>query len=140
MTSQQLLALFIGTLTQFVVGAIWYTPLFGKLWGKIHGFDKLDKKTQQKMMSEMGPLFGVQLLVTIITSIVLVVLRTQLPNYSLVMLTFWIWVGFIVPAHVSGILFSNTKREWMLTKSLVMVGGSFASLLAGALAVSMILH
>jgi hypothetical protein len=31
----------LATLAQFVVGAIWYTPLFGETWGQIHEFDKL---------------------------------------------------------------------------------------------------
>jgi len=135
-SSSQLLAILASTVAQFFVGAIWYTPLFGPLWGKIHGFDKLDKKTQQKMMSQMGPIFAVQIAVTIVTSIVLVLLHTALPSYSITTLTFWIWLGFVVPAHVSGILFGNTPKKWLLTKSLIMAGGSFASLLVGAYVVS----
>lgn len=138
-SSAQIIAVAGATVAQFIVGAIWYTPLFGKLWGKIHGFDKLDKKQQQKMMSEMGPIFGVQIAMTIITSIVLVVLHGTFPLYSLTMLTFLVWLGFVVPAHVSGILFSNTPKQWMLTKSLIMAGGSFASLIVGALVVGWML-
>ena len=139
MTTTQLLAIALTTVSQFVVGAIWYTPLFGKLWGKIHGFDKLDKKVQQKMMSEMGPLFGVQLIVTIVTSLILVVLHTQFPSYSLSMLTFWIWLGFVVPSQVSAVLFSNTPKKWMLTKSFVLAGGSLVCLLTGALVAAAVL-
>ncbi len=136
MTMTSLLTIALATVAQFIAGAVWYTPLFGKLWGKIHGFDKLDKKTQQKMMSEMGPIFGVQIAMTIVTSIVLVVLHATFPSYSLTMLTFLVWLGFVVPAHVSGILFSNTPKQWMLTKSLIMAGGSFVSLLLGAMVVA----
>lgn len=132
----QIVIVLAATIGQFITGAIWYTPLFGKLWGKIHGFDKLDKKAQQKMMSEMGPIFGVQIAMTVVTSIVLVILHSTFPEYSLTVITFWIWLGFVIPAHVSGILFSNTPKKWMLTKSLIMAGGSFASMFAGAWIVS----
>ena len=62
-----------------MVGAIWYTPIFGTLWGKIHGFDKLPKDVQADMMKGMGPILGVQFLVTILTSFVLALFATRLP-------------------------------------------------------------
>lgn len=34
-----LLAVFLGALAFFVVGAIWYGPLFGKAWKDLVGFD-----------------------------------------------------------------------------------------------------
>ena len=139
MTGQQLLVVLLATITQFIIGAIWYTPLFGKLWGEIHGFDKLDKKTQQKMMSQMGPIFGVQILATVLTSIALVVLQSSFPDYSLYMLTSLIWLGFIVPAHISGILFSSLESKWILPKSLIMAGGSLAGLMSGAATVILLL-
>ncbi|MFZ1721784.1 MAG: DUF1761 domain-containing protein [Microgenomates group bacterium] len=138
MTSATILAIFLATLAQFITGAVWYTPLFGKLWGQIHGFDKLDKKTQDKMMSEMKPIFGVQIAVTIITSVVLMYLHRTFPGYSLMALTFWIWLGFVVPSLVSGILFSGTESKWMVTKSVVMAGGSLASLMAGAFVLNLL--
>ena len=132
MISQQMFVIALATVAQFIVGAVWYTPLFGKLWGKIHGFDKLDKKTQQKMMSQMGPIFGVQLVVTVITSIVMVILHQMVPAVSLYTLVLLSWIGFVVPAQVSGILFSGTEQKWMVTKSALMAGGSLVSLMSGA--------
>jgi len=128
----QLLAIALSSIAQFFVGAIWYTPLFGKLWGKIHGFDKLSKKMQDKMISKMGPIFAIQIAVTIITATVLVIFHTILPVYSLYVLTLWIWLGFVIPSQVSGILFSGLDHKWMFTKIAVMAGGSFVSLMSGA--------
>jgi hypothetical protein len=136
--TQPILAVFFATIAQFITGAIWYTPLFGKLWGKIHGFDKLDKKTQEKMMSQMGPIFGVQLLFTVITSVFLTMLKIMMPDISLYQTTAMIWLGFVVPAQVSGILFGGTEYKWMLPKALVMAGGSLVSLLVGAAVVTII--
>ena len=33
------LAIILASIAEFIVGAIWYTPIFGNVWGKIHGFD-----------------------------------------------------------------------------------------------------
>lgn len=139
MTSTHILAVVCATLAQFIVGAVWYTPLFGKLWGTIHGFDKLDKKAQQKMMSQMGPIFAVQISITIVTSIVFVIFHRMMTSDSLFTYTFLIWLGFVVPAHISGILFGGTKPKWMVTKSAIMAGGSLVALFSGAAVVRFIL-
>ena len=59
------LAVVLETTAQFAVGAIWYMPLFGELWGKIHGFDKFSKKEQKEMQSKMEPYYIAQIFVTI---------------------------------------------------------------------------
>lgn len=132
-------AIVLATLAQFAVGAIWYTPLFGNLWGKIHGFDTLDKKTQAKMMKQMGPIFGIQLSITVVTSIVLVLFHKMMTTDSLFTYTFFIWLGFVVPAHISGILFGGTPQKWIAIKAAIMAGGSLVALLAGAAVVRLVL-
>lgn len=139
MSSEQLLAIVLATVAQFIVGAMWYTFLFGKIWGKIHGFDKLDKKTQEKMMAQMGPIYGVQALVTLLTSWVLVTLSQVFPKEPLYMLTFWIWLGFVTPAYISANLFGNTPAKWLWQKSAILAGGSLAALMTGAFVVQMML-
>lgn len=37
------LAIVVATLVQFAIGAIWYMPLFGDLWRRIHGIAKPTK-------------------------------------------------------------------------------------------------
>ncbi len=138
MTASIILTILLATVTQFIVGAIWYTPLFGQLWGKIHGFDKLDKKVQKEMMSKMGPIFGVQFAVTLVTSVMLTLFHTALPTFSLYTLTLGIWLGFVAPSQVSGILFGGVEEKWMITKAAIMAGGSLIGLFAGAMVVSLI--
>lgn len=139
MSSEQIFAIMLATIAQFIVGAIWYTPVFGKLWGKIHGFDKLDKKTQEKMMSQMGPIFGVQAVITLITSFVMVQLHQMMPEYSLYMIIFWIWLGFVAPAQIAANLFGGAREGWIMTKSAVMIAGSLVVLMVGAAVVQMML-
>ncbi len=37
-SSMNFLAVLVATLSAFVLGALWYGPLFGKLWMKLNGF------------------------------------------------------------------------------------------------------
>ena len=129
----------LATVAQFIVGAIWYTPLFGALWGRIHGFDKLNTKLQQEMTAKMMPLLGWQFVVKGISSVVLVILAKTVPNYSLYTLGLLIWLGFIVRSHFEGVLFGGTKPEWIPTKIAIQMGGSLASILVGAAVISLML-
>lgn len=119
------LAIALAVAAQFGVGFLWYGPLFGKTWGKIHGFDKLSKETQQKLMREMGPYYGLQLLVTVITTFVLAIFISNLPGWNAYAMAGFFWFGFVVPAQVSSVIFSNTPKEWMLTKVAIQGGASF---------------
>lgn len=126
------LAVILATVAQFAIGAIWYSAIFGKIWGKIHGFDKLPKAKQDEMMSKMGPIYGLQLGVTVIAALVLAEVIQLVPGYSVYALASLLWLGFIVPTQVSSVLFSNDDPKWMPHKIAIQAGGSLACILAGA--------
>lgn len=119
-----LLAIFLITVVQFIVGAIWYSELFGKLWGRIHGFDKLTKEVQQKMMKSMGPFYGLQALVTLLTSFVLTLFVTYLPTWNAYAMAGFFWIGFVVPTQVSAVIFGGTESKWIIKKIAVQSGAS----------------
>lgn len=130
------LAIILATLVQFAIGAVWYSALFGKLWGKIHGFDKLSKETQDKMMKEMGPYYGLQLLVTIITTVVLYIFIVFLPsNWNVYALAGFFWLGFVLPAQVSAVIFGGTDKKWIAKKIAVQSGCALLCLEAGAIVI-----
>ncbi len=123
------LAILIAAVAQFIIGAIWYMPLFGKIWGKIRGFDALASETQKQMQKGMAPLLVFQFLVTVVTTIVLSIFITYMPgNWNVYALAGFFWIGFVVPTQVSAVLFGGTKPEWIVTKILIMAGGSFLCL------------
>jgi hypothetical protein len=132
MSSLNIGAVALATIAQFVVGAIWYMPLFGKLWGDIHGFNKLSRAEQKVAQAKMMPLLGVQLLVTILISVVLAKLVVVLPNYSAYALAVMAWIGFVVPTQVSAVVFGGTEPQWIVKKTAIMAGGSLACLLVAA--------
>lgn len=128
------LAIILATIAQFAVGAFWYSVLFGKLWGKIHGFDKLSKDVQQKMMQQMGPYYGLQAFVTLVTSIVLALIVADAPyNWSPFVSAFFLWLGFVVPAQVSAVIFGGTEVKWIVKKIAVQAGASLACLESAAI-------
>ena len=132
-----ILAIIVATVVQFIIGAVWYTPLFGKLWGKIHGFDHLTPEEQKKLQKGMAPLLVTQLIMTLITTVVLAFLKTGLPPYwSVYGLAFFSWLGFVLPTQVAAVIFGHTEPKWFLKKIAVMAGGSLVCLLAAAYVLS----
>lgn len=123
------LAILVASLLQFVFGAVWYSALFGKLWGKVHGFDKLSKDVQQTMMKEMAPYYLVQFLITIVTTVVLALFLVVLPQeWNPYGMAFFFWLGFVVPTLISAALFGGTQRNWIVTKVAVQAGASLGCL------------
>lgn len=122
------LAILVATLLDFIAGFIWYGPIFGKLWGKIHGFDKLSKAVQQEMMKQMGPLYGVQFAVTMLTNVILAIFISYVPGWNAYALAAFIWLGFVVPTQVSSVLFGGTEPKWIITKITIQAGASLACL------------
>lgn len=118
-------AIIVATIAQFIFGAIWYTPIFGKLWGRIHDFDKVPADKQKEMMKDMWKPLLVQLIVTFITSFVFALLLNGFPtSWNIYGLAFFFWLGFIFPTQVAAVLFGGTKPEWVITKIAIMAGAA----------------
>ena len=132
------IAVLVAAVAQFIFGAIWYMPLFGKLWGKIHGFDKVSPEEQKVMASKMAPLLVAQFIFTIVTTAVFALLRNGLSgDWSIYCLAFYFWLGFIVPTQVSAVLFGGTNPKWFIQKILVMAFGALGCMLIAAFVLQM---
>lgn len=123
-------AVLIATAVQFILGAIWYMPLFGKLWGQIHGFDKLSKKQQKEAQKSMLPLLVIQLIMTLFISFTLAKIIALAPYYPVYEIAGLLWLGFFVPVQVGAVLFGGTDPKWVTTKILVMSGSSLVNIVA----------
>src|SRR5688572_4955120 len=122
-------AVVVASMLQFLFGAVWYTPLFGKTWGKIHGFDKVSPEEQKKMMKTMVPLLVMQLLVTVVTTFVFALLLNGFPSdWNIFGLAGFVWLGFFLPAEVSAVIFSRTEPKWRATQIAIMGGASLICL------------
>ncbi len=123
------IAVLVAAVAQFVVGAIWYMPIFGKLWGQIHGFQKLSKSQQKEAQQQMMPMLVVQFIGTLLTTVVLAKITDATSVYAPYSLALLIWAGFFVPSQVSAVIFGGTDPKWVVKKTAIMAGGSLACLL-----------
>lgn len=122
-------AIIVATIAQFIFGAIWYMPIFGKTWGKIHGFDQVAPDKQKEMMKGMWKLLVVQFIFTLITTVVFALLLTVLsPDWNIYCLAFLFWLGFILPTQVAAVIFGGTKPEWVMAKIAISAGASLGCL------------
>jgi len=130
-------AVLAATVVMFAVGAFWYMVPFSKIWGEMHGFSKLSKEKQKEMQSQMGPYYGLQLLVTLISAFVLAHFIAAQPNVEWYKIASWLWLGFIVPTTVSGVVFGGTEGKYVMRKIVIMIGGSLVCTLTGAWVISL---
>lgn len=127
--SLNILAIVLAAIAQFGVGAVWYTFLFGDLWGKMHGFDTLSKATQEKMMKAMPPIYGAQFIVTLFMTVVLAYVIQIFPaTINPYLIAFLLWLGFIVPSQASAAMFGGANENWVMAKIAVQAGASLVSL------------
>lgn len=128
----------VAAILQFVFGAVWYTPVFGKVWGKIHGFDKVPKEKQKEMMKKMPPLLALQLFVTVVTTVVLAMFLTFMNDQNPYFVAGLCWLGFIVPTQVGAVLFGGTEPRWVVTKLSIMAGAALGCMMIGAAVLSVL--
>src|SRR3954464_12427219 len=93
-------AILVATIAQFIFGAIWYMPIFGKTWGKIHDFDQVAPEKQKEMMKGMWKFLVMQFVLTFITTVVFALLLKHIsPEWNIYGLAFFLWLGFIMPTQ-----------------------------------------
>lgn len=126
------------TIVMFAVGAFWYMVPFGKMWGKIHGFDKLSEKKQKEMQAAMGPWYGAQLVVTIITAIVLAMLIGLMPAQSPYYITFLLWLGFVMPVTASNMIFGGAPEGYVWHKIAISSGEALVRLMIAAWVIGLV--
>ena len=132
-----IVAVLVATVAMFAVGGFWYMVPFAKIWGTMHGFHKLSKEQQKEMSAKMGPYYGAQALVTLASAWVLAYFIAALPEVSPYFIAFMLWLGFLLPANVSAVIFGGTEGKYILPKILIMAGGALACNLAGALVLTL---
>ena len=126
-------AILVAAGLQFIVGAVWYMPIFGKTWGAMHGYDQLSQEEQDIAQRGMGPYLVLQFVGTLITTIVLALFVEGLPGeWNTYGIAGFFWLGFFVPTQLSAVMFGGTPKEWMAKKFAIMAGGSLACLMVAA--------
>jgi hypothetical protein len=117
----------VATIAQFILGAVWYSPLlFGKWWMQIMEVGHLSKEELGKMQKAMAPFYALQFFLALITTFVLAHFlsmgKIADPTYSSYMVAFWVWFGFLAPMSISSVIWANTKKRYWMKQIGIMLG------------------
>lgn len=105
------LAIVVATLLTFVIGAIWYGPLFGKPWMKEMGFTEEDLKDANMAMI-YGTAFVLELIMTINLALFIGDSTSIMKGLAVAL---QMGLGFIALAMAVNALFSRTTiRLWFI--------------------------
>lgn len=104
MENASLLAILVAALSGFLIGGVWYGPLFGKAWQREAGLS-------QEEMGATNPikLFGLTFLFSVLSAVFLGHLLGHVspaPRITM-MISVGIAIGFIIPAFGTNYLFGR---------------------------------
>ena len=106
------LAVFVAAVANMVIGALWYGPLFGKMWTSMMGFT--EEKMKEMKAKGMGKSYVAAFAASLVMAFVLAHFAA-IWNAEGVggawQLAFWSWLGFIAPVLLGQVLW-----EWRSTK------------------------
>lgn len=107
MANANLLAIFVAAASGFLIGGIWYGPLFGKAWTREHGFGEDDLKNAD-MLKIYGLVFAFALLSAVFLGHLLAHFGAM-STRSTMMISVGVALGFIIPAIGTNYLFSRAS-------------------------------
>jgi hypothetical protein len=127
------LLIIIGALAQIIIGAVWYGPIFGKIWMRINGFDSKSKEEQAKLMENMWITYVLQAVLSLFTAYVMYFVVTLWQIGTPFMTTLILWFGLIVPLAGSDVLWSSLTPRMRWQKFYIVAGYNLVALLVLAL-------
>jgi len=113
-----IMAVLAAVVANFILGFLWYTPLFGKAWAKENGFDITVKPTGGQMAKGMtfmiiGNFFLAYVLAHNIAAWNYVPGIKEMPPLTNAMQsTVFTWLGFYMPVDLSAVAWE--KKSWKL--------------------------
>jgi len=100
-------AVLVAAASSFVLGALWYGPLFGKVWMKASGVTDEDIKN-----TNFAKVYGVTFVMSVVAAYVLAHVVDRFDASGLVgglQTGFWTWLGFMFTVKVTDALFNRTS-------------------------------
>ncbi len=119
MANANLLAIFVAAASGFLIGGLWYGPLFGKAWMAANNFTE-EELNKSNMVKIYGLTFAFSVLSAVFLGHMLAATGVTSPR-SVMMISVGTALGFIVPAigtnylfsRVSGTLFAIDAGYWL---------------------------
>lgn len=111
------LAVLVLTVGSWMFGAVWFGPIWGKIWMRIHHGDKgMSDAEMKNAMKGMWKLLVTEFAATALMIVGLACIIGAIPEFSGVRNAFMIWLAFVMPAGVSVVLWGNDAKKYMCTK------------------------
>ena len=104
MANANLLAILVAAVTGFLIGGLWYGPLFGKKWMAEHGFTE-EQLRSSNMLKIYGLTFAFSVLSAMFFGHLLAFFDTN--TRSTLMISVGVSLGYIIPAIGTNYLFSR---------------------------------
>ncbi|MEM8566623.1 MAG: DUF1761 domain-containing protein [Bacteroidota bacterium] len=104
------LAIVVATISTFVIGAIWYGPVFGKVWMQENGFTEEDLKE-----ANMAKIYGTAFILELVMAVNLALFLKGLSVQDGLLYGFFTGFGWVAMAMGVNYLFSrNSIRLWFI--------------------------
>lgn len=106
------IAILVAAVSGFLIGGIWYGPLFGKAWQAARGLSDAELNS-----GNMPLIFGLTFLLNLVSAFILDHTLATYPGLDVVtqvMIAFGVALGFIVPAMGVNYLFARLSLKLFL--------------------------
>lgn len=136
--SINMVAVLVAVVVNFILGFVWYTPLFGKTWGKEMGYDPNEKPDNSVMIRGMafmviGNFLMAWVLAWTMSGWQFIPGAKEVSPFMNGMNTaFFLWLGFYFPGDLGSTVWE--KKSWKLFA--INTGYHYVSLLVVAMILS----
>ncbi len=121
-------AVLTAAVVSMVIGSVWHGPLFGKLFMREMGMDKLSPEEQAKMKKSMTGAYIAQFIASFVMFFVLAWYIVTSMHYGVwggVANALGLWLGFVVPLALSQAIWGGKMKLFWIN-----IGGMFFTLIA----------
>ncbi len=111
-------AIAVAVVANFILGFLWYTPLFGKRWGKEMGYDMNNKpKTSDFVKGMVFMVIGNFLLAFVLSHNMAAwsfvpETKTMTPMANVMSASIFTWLGFYFPGDLGSVAWE--RKSWTL--------------------------
>jgi hypothetical protein len=135
MIEVNVIAILVAVVANFFLGFIWYTPLFGKVWGREMGYDPNEKPLKSEMFKGMAFMLIGNLLFAWVFAHNIAAwqfvpgIKEMSPLSNSLSSAVFTWLGFYLPGQLGATVWE--KKSWKLF--FINTGYHLASLLVVAI-------
>jgi hypothetical protein len=107
----------IMTVACFILGAVWHSALFGKIWTRIHhGKDTLTPTELAKADEGLWKIMVAEFVATLLMVVGLAYAVQAVPAHSGIHLAVFAWVAFVLPTMTSSVIWGADPKKYMIAK------------------------